>query len=141
MLVERLGFYLQVNHIALLVKIVYIVEEAWSAATAAYYHVFKLSHLMQHVMLYLSESLFATLGKYLRDSLVHASLYIPVKVIELHAELFCQHLANSGLAGSHISYEDYSSHFFAFTGVLSIIFMHSSYVRAAALSCIFFGRR
>ena len=86
-LVERLGRGLEIDDIALAVQVVDVVEEARCAAAAADDDVFELGHLVQHVILYLAEALFAPLGKELRHRLVHAALDIPVQVVEHHTGL------------------------------------------------------
>ena len=73
-------------------------------------------------MLYLAETLLATLSEYLLDGLTHAALDIPVEVIEHHAGVLGERLANGGLARPHIAYQDDASHFFCF----SMMAIHSA---------------
>ena len=110
MAVEHLGRGLQIDHHALLVHVFHVVEEAGRAAAAADDDIFKLSHFVQHVALYLAETRFAHLGKYLRHRFTTPTLNIPVEVVKRDAQFFGKGLADSGLAGAHITNQNDSFH-------------------------------
>ena len=61
---------------------------------------------MQHVVLYLSESLFSHFVEDLLHGLAHPAFYIPIQVIKHDAEFLGKGFADSCFAGAHISYDD-----------------------------------
>ena len=65
---------------------------------------------MQHLPFHLTESLLALLGKDVRNLLMETVFNVVVKVVELHAQLPCQHLADGGLSSPHIAYQDDTLH-------------------------------
>ena len=70
------------------IHILHVVIEAGSAAASGYDDIFKLGNLVKHFALYLTEPLFATLGKELRYGAMVAVLDIVVEVDKLQASLF-----------------------------------------------------
>ena len=104
--VERLGLHFQIDDRCLLVHIVDVVEETGCSSTTTDNDILKFCHLMEHVPFYLAEPFFATLLEDLPNGFAHTAGNIPVKVIELNVEFLCQRLADRGLAGSHVSYQD-----------------------------------
>ena len=110
MFVEHFGRRLEVDHLRLRVHVVDIVVEARRAAAARDDDVLELRHFVQHVVLDAAESVFALLVEYLLYGAAHACLYIPVEVVERHAELLGESLSDGCLAGSHIADEDDSCH-------------------------------
>ena len=103
MAVEHFGRSLQVDDVTLLVEVVHVIEETGCATTTADDDILELSHLMEHVILYLAEAFFTLFCENLCHCLAHTTLDIPVKVVEHHACLFRQCPANSGLARAHVA--------------------------------------
>ena len=93
---------------------------------------------MQHVTLYLAKTLFASLVKNLFDLLAHSGFYVPIKIIKGHTKTFGEIFSHRGLACAHIPYQNDAYHQ---SLLLLMTAIHSSYVRASALSCIALGRR
>ena len=128
MLKQHIGGSLEIYRLATRVHILHIVEEAGGAASATDDHVFKLGHLVQHIMFDTSETLFALFVKNLLDGFAHTALDIPVEVVESQPQVFGQCLAHGGFSRPHISYDDDALHkrYFFFTGVALTISIHCS---------------
>ena len=85
---EHFWLSLEIDSMSLSVEIVHVVEKTGSSSTTTDDDILKLSHLMEHGMLYLPKPLLAPLDKQLRHTLAHAALDIPIEVIEREAGLF-----------------------------------------------------
>ena len=79
---KPLNRYIKVDCCTLCVHVFDIVKEAWGSSTSGYDNILKLSNLVQHPALDIAESLFALLGKQLRNGLAETLLYVVVEVNE-----------------------------------------------------------
>lgn len=84
----------------------HIVVKAWCAASATYDHIFKIGHLKQHAMLYVTKSFLTETGEYVAYIGHEPPLDIIVEVNELKAGIFGQSAAKCGFAAPHVADEE-----------------------------------
>ena len=93
-----------------MVAIVHIVEETRRAATAANDDILKFGYLMEHVVFDFAESFLTAFCEDLGNGLPHAALNIPIEIVEDNTQFFRKCLADGGLSGTHVAYEDDPRH-------------------------------
>ena len=80
---------------------------------------------MQHIVFYLAETFFSPFGKDLCHRLAHTAFDIPVEIVKDHAQILRECLANRGLTGTHIAYQDNSCHALALLDWLCLDDLHA----------------